>query len=59
MASKKQPEPEVPLCETWVCEGCKGCHTGVNPPDACHCGHEYFVNMQDVEDGREPGFRRH
>lgn len=43
-------KPDVPLSETWICEGCGNAHLGVNPPDKCFCGHEFFENMQDVID---------
>jgi hypothetical protein len=34
----------------WKCEGCWDVHEGVNPPDECHCGHQHFENLKDLQD---------
>ncbi len=44
----------IPLAHNWVCEGCRCCYEGVNPPAECSfCGHEYFENLQDLVDEAE------
>ncbi len=48
VAKTKKPVVSDDIRHTWVCEGCGSAHEGVNPPDKCFCGHEYFENMFDL-----------
>lgn len=50
-AKRSEPrDPEKPLdfADMWSCEECLAMYEGVNPPDFCVCGHQFFDNVCDL-----------